>query len=446
MRAFVFIAVCVFYGAFVFPFSYFRNDDWLILGNGATVLPGDWSFLWRPTLVFNSHEETWFFRPGFKLATYLFYQLFGLRYWAWLVATLVLFWLAVWIGQRLTQRLNGRRAGVAFFVLLALCVHLQFGSLAWIAEGLMNLPQLLLLVGAASAFLHSKRTWGSVFASWLCFTLALAFKESSVVFLAWLAAAWWFHPQFQPQTPKERILPLLPMGVTAAIYLVVRLVRMPIYSGYLPVWEWSAFLNPAFAFVASLGVPLAALALWMRPKKKIQWNAVLFYAVFFLAWLAPHLGHSFFSPGWLLVPGFFFALTIAIHGDFEASEWRRTRRAAAIAVALVFGVTPVLYQGQKIKWWEWHKGQRQIVEIFRKAPADAYDQLTIFECSMQKETALPIWRVIGYSEGLRHAWRLIHENSISIRFLPCYTLRDPNPRELVLRWDFPHFEWRESRK
>ena len=59
----VMAAYSVFYIALIFPFAYFRHDDWQIISNSVLRLPDDWRFLFTDTLYDLGVPTRWFVRP-----------------------------------------------------------------------------------------------------------------------------------------------------------------------------------------------------------------------------------------------------------------------------------------------------------------------------------------------------------------------------------------------
>lgn len=133
---------CLFYLGALFPFAFFRHDDWLIVHNGA-LLTENWSSAWSPTLTHGAMERVWFFRPLFKFNGFLFWRLFGEQYFFWLLGVLTFTVAAVYLAADSLSLFATTRKKAITFVTLFLCAPLiHFGSLTWIGEGLMNCPQI----------------------------------------------------------------------------------------------------------------------------------------------------------------------------------------------------------------------------------------------------------------------------------------------------------------
>ncbi len=397
------------YALAIDPFAYFRHDDWLILGN-AVRLPEDWGALWRPTLFGPEGERVWFFRPGFKFATWLFHSLFGFQYWAWLAATQLLTAAAAWLAAKPLGQ-NGRY----FLALFAASFTIHLGSLSWIGEGLMNCPQLFILALNFYLFMSGRFT-----AAFLVWVVGLGFKESSVFHVLFLAAVAW-------TSDERRLKPLIPYAVGAAAYLGIRLLVLPVNAEYLAVPTVTSVLRSVGIICALIGVtPLLACLLGGQWR---AWKSYWAFVPYFAVSLAPYLGHKFFSPGWVLVPGFFLVWIAAKIGP--------ARRAPELALAttLAFCVGWMI----SMHWWSWGQGQRNVHEVVKNLGTEAR-HVVILECP--SDPAVPkqtFQRVVAHPSALWHLWHLYHDGEIEFRVSDCAAPSE-QPGYLFLKWDFPRLE------
>ena len=241
----------------IFPYCFFRHDDWWILGNSVTHLGQDWGFLWRPTLYWQDTEIVWFFRPFFKLGTWLFFQLFAFQYYAWLTACLLLACWTLWVGYRTLQDLSGRLAAQTFLLWFVCAIPLHLGSLAWVGEGLMNVPQGLLLILCTSYWVRVGESGGLLSAplawSTLYFVLALGFKESTVFHLAFLAALTLSEPALKFRSRWRTWVPAFgAIAVVAGLYLVWRLGYLPWNPSYRPAFDAALWMDSLVRCVGAL--------------------------------------------------------------------------------------------------------------------------------------------------------------------------------------------------
>ncbi|NBT59960.1 hypothetical protein EBT16_14385, partial [bacterium] len=282
--------------------TFFRHDDWLILGNSITFLPKDWTFLWDNRLYFSpTRLDTWFFRPFFKLGVWGGYQIFGLNHTCWILFQYGLFVSAVLIGGISFRSFDGgSKKSVWFTVLSLVSLSYYFANIAWIGEGMMNIPQLFLLSLSLYLFLKPLKTTGLL--SLFCYLLSLGFKESAVFFPVFLGAV---DPSAFNQKSKRLSLGWF-YGVMV-VYLVWRIGFVPLNPGYRPILNFVSIARPLVFFTGLLAIPFIALAAngyRVAFKTKSEIKTALLICVFLGLLVVPHLGHPFFSPGWLLLPGF----------------------------------------------------------------------------------------------------------------------------------------------
>ncbi len=416
----IFLALAaLFYGVAVLPSVFFRHDDWWILGNSVAHLPHDWAYLWKPSLYYADHEIAWFFRPGFKLLVWIFYSVFGLQYSLWILSLLAGFLVSVWLGFLTVARISGETRNGFWFVVAMLCsLTLHFGSVAWVGEGLMNVPQALFLISSLFTFVCS---WPV--ASWVFFALALCFKESSLFHCAFLGAIVVAEPYFNRRPTPQRMRSLAPFAVIALGYLFVRLGRMPYNPSYIPTYTWERLLQSGVAVLGPVLLPLIAwlgvLAFYRVEGKSAYLKQLLsrwLYLPFLALSTALYLGQDFFSPGWLLVVGYFCVLAVALvplpKHLAPSSLW-------VFSIVLLFiSSIPLVVRLQSLGWWEWHATQKEVYHQLQKAPPDT-SELIVRSCENPQYPSVTFERVVANSEGLRQMWYLLHGKKIHAGIVPC---------------------------
>jgi len=444
-----------FYFICIFPFAYFRHDDWLILGNSVLHLPNNWSYALSPTLYFSERETAWFFRPLFKLFVYFFYQAFGLNYYLWLVGIFSFFVGALLLGARIvTLVTDSSRRSVLFIVLLAACFQMHFGSLAWMGEGMMNTPQVFLL--ALNLYLYvrgvldGKPIW--FFAAFIAFFISLGGKESSVFHPALLFLMTWIEPKLRSRISfKKLVVLMIPYGVLCVGYLVMRLWLMPMNPHYFTGAPWYAIAKQIGLLIASPGLFLFAWWVALGKNRKAVRAGILpalrkrwLYFAFLALCMSPYIGHQFFSPGWLYYPAFYFALIFAfLNPQAEASIDSRFL-AKAGAVAFVLSIVPILFLLTKGGWWKWSEGSRQLISIVKEAP-ESTEGMIFYDCVNPQYPAARMDRVVGYQDGFYFLWRMHHPKPIAMKMLECDAPESEIPPPfrkasvIRLRWDFPRF-------
>lgn len=436
-----------FYCAAVLPLLFFRHDDWWILGNSTRYVPVDWNFLWKPTLYHGGREIIWFFRPGFKFLVWLFYEVFGLHYFLWMFSLLGIFLASLWVGFLTVVRISGSIQHGRWFVgAVGASFALHFGSLAWMGEGMMNVPQLFLLIFCTYAFTRQAESKGNLWAvlSWVSFIGALCFKESSLFHTALLAGLCVAEPYFRRGTWRDTLLPLLPFAVIAGVYLVIRLGRMPYNPSYVAAYTVDKVLRSSVSAFGPLLLPLfiwiACLAFFRRSLLAsyfTELKRVIWYLPFLACSLVLYLGQDFFSPGWLLVVGVFTLFVLSLH---SVPVGVNTRFIWGFAFALfAFSTLPIVAKLNSVGWWEWKAAQTEILQAVRNAPAET-KYILVRSCENPKFPAVGFERVVANAEGMRQMAYLTHGREILVALMECSA---PLPRvasALVLDWRFPHLE------
>lgn len=429
------------YALWVLPRLSFRHDDWWILGNSVRYLPTDWGFLFRPTLYFDGSEITWFFRPGFKFLVWLFYDVAGLNYAAWMGALLLLFLACLKLGYAIGERVTGEaRHGLFFVCALGASLAIHFGSLAWMGEGMMNVPQVFLLLlctyGVVEGIRNESPAWRMI--SVVAFLLALGFKESSLFHTAFLWALL-FEPSLR-QPRRERWLTLAPFAVAAVVYLVIRLGVMPVNPSYLAQPTAGKVFRSLSTALGPLFLPLAlwVLVLRVREPKTLKvffsglagrWRYLPFLAVS----LSIYVGHDFFSPGWFLLLGTFTSLALAF-GPLPAFT---PKRAMAFATLLfVFSAVPVVGRLESMGWWKWKGAQNEALAMIQAAPKET-ESLVVRACTDPRYPMVTFERVVANEEGLRQMWFLTHQRETDVAIVRCESEIKPEPGRFIVDWRFP---------
>lgn len=419
------------------PFIYFRHDDWLMLGNAVNILPNDWGFLWKPTWFTSpQREEIWFFRPLFKTIIWAAYQLFSfnsvfwtLSHWGFLVGGTLLG------GKTLFLLTHDKNRADIFMTLVFCSLSIHFASVVWVGEGMMNAPQVFLLMG--SSYLYARNTlWSSIFSLFVYF-LALGFKESSVFLPIFLLAI-----TISQQTFSQRKAFLLAQFTLMSAFLFFRLGILPFNPGYKPHFSWDSLAKPILYFSAILLMPILSLVLSQTKISFLTRNFirnVLLFCPFGVLLVAPHLGHTFFSPGWFLLPGFFGIWILVFCLDPKQITQLSLPRWAFIL--LIISALPVVWQIYRIQWIDWNQSQKEVHRFIREVP-ESVTGIYIETCPNPEKPEITFQRVVGAQENLEHMWNLHHNRPITIRLVPCslfsQAIKIPDGSVLA-KWEFPVF-------
>lgn len=427
------------------PYAYFRNDDWWILGNGVLHLPENWSFAFSPTLFITGSEHVWFFRPLFKFFTFVFYAAFGFKYYLWLLTTLALTIAALWYASKTVELVTRSGQSAFTFVLLFVAsMHLHFGSILWMGEGLMNCPQICLLIFNLYFFSVGLLNQ-SKFHYWIAFLFyffSIGFKEAAVIHPCFLAALVFSEKPFRDLGWKKLVSALVPYAVLTAAYLVYRLYFLPINEGYVPKWTMQEFGTSSLILAASMALPFLTLltAIFLEGKGLAKNYFKSFYQrwpylIFLVLVVAPYLGHPFFSPGWLISPGMYLAIFISL--CLPSQRFSKKFFFTLGMALIVASLAPILWKLETTGWWMWHKPQRQILKIFQEERFNDVERIKIYECLNPAYPDVNLSRVVGTPYGLYEAWRLIHGRDIQISFRPCEKAPLAETKTLSVIWRFP---------
>ena len=417
--------------------TFFRHDDWLILGNSVTHLPQNWSFAWSNQLFFSPHKaETWFFRPFFKFIVWGAYQIWGLHHLFWTLFQWFLFLCSAGIGAKAIAQRRTTQTGMLFFVSIISSFSLSVGSLIWVGEGMMNVPQVFLLIASVFLFLQKSRTTQcfSVFP----YVLSLGFKESSVFLPSILLSLAVFSNEL-----RKKSLLLIAFFLVSCAFLFFRLVVLDFNPAYLPIWNLKAVAVPLAYILGLILISFVALCLSGVSKSlfsdKQFWRNFLFCFPFLGLLILPYLGHSFFSPGWLLLPGFFSLWCFFYCVPLPVLE--NVSLVKVFFLTLILSSLPVFYQMHRIRWFDWGRSQKQIYSLFESLP-ETTSEIWIENCADPSRPDLSLQRVVGAEDNLVHLWRLLHSNYIPIRLFACKALASSRmePGITQLRWNFYNFE------
>ncbi len=407
-RALMLVTLCAIYCLAAFPFAYFRHDDWILLGN-AVQLPDHWSRVWNAQLDFGAGEVPWFFRPFFLLGAYLFFNVFGFQYWLWLSALLLVTIGAIWMAANAVLTISGsERKATLFTLLFVASIPLHFANLVWVGEGLMNCPLIALLAastylfcsGAAQKTQYPKATLTGGF---LCFVMALGFKESAIFHNAWLLGLV-LDPAFPKSIKRRKIELLLPYAIFTACYLLFRFLWLPMNGDYAPRSALSNILHPIEIFIGSLGLPLLIFFCWLMLLQRSSAKPFLRYLLtkkvylpFLVVAILPHVAHQFFSPGWLLYPGFFLLLACCLNIPEECMPKQSLARLAPVLVIL--SLLPVAHHLNSVTWWQWHVTQRKLQRMIAEIDPDSVKELWIYDCQTAQHQRTLFQRVVALGAG-----------------------------------------------
>jgi len=427
-------SVIFFFYLAVSPFVYFRHDDWLILGNAVLVLPQNIRFLWEPYLFMSpSTKEIWFFRPFFKGIVWLCYSLFQYKIFFWILIHLTFILGSVFFGEKTLRNLKGSAYFTNLFFLFFVCsIALHFANIVWVGEGMMNAPQVFLL--SLTLFLFFSHSLFSQWLSVLPYLLALGFKESSAFLPLFLFPIAWSEGQLK----KKRFLLALHF-LLFFLFLIFRLGFLPFNPGYKPSFTLNHFFQPIILFCICIFTPLMIFFFRIHRYQKCSKRnlaTLLTFVPFLASILAPHLGHPFFSPGWILLPGFF-SLWILCY-CFPSPQLNKRSLLLHTLLLLFISTSLVMFQAWKLEWFSWAVPQKKMHEIIRTANADSISQIEIKNCINPLKPEITFQRVIGAKENLEFMWALHHSSPVQIRFVPCDNVESQSEGKLTLFWQFPN--------
>lgn len=416
------------YGVVFFPYAYFRHDDWLILGNAALKVPEDWSNLWKATLFYGNLEVGWFFRPFFKGLTYIFFEAFHFNYYLWLTALLLCLVVAIVFAAKTIEKLTGEKNRALLFA-IAFCGswYIHFGSVVWMGEGMMNIPQMTLLV-LCTYFFVEKRFWAAM----LTYVLAIGFKESAVAHPAWLFLLLFCEKYFDSVTLKKKVLWLAPYFFVTLAYLIYRFSLHIAPASYHDYFSWLSLFKALCFFIGPL------VLLWAMVRPQAPRPRSIFYAGFFLLTTLPYLGHGFFSPGWILIPGFYGCWAFCLAFPPNPISFKR------LAVTLnVLAFAAILFHLNKLGWWGWAEGGKTLHTVMEEAVESPRPYWTFFDCPGQDFPEMKLERVVTFEAGMEMMWRLHHKTSGIFRIERCETMAHlfrPGRAKRFFWYQFPHLK------
>ncbi|MBI4402833.1 MAG: hypothetical protein HY537_01655, partial [Deltaproteobacteria bacterium] len=168
------------------------------------------------------------------------------------------------------------------------------------------------------------------------------------------------------------------------------------------------------------------------------------YFVFLILIIMPLVGHGFFSPGWLYFPGIIISFILAL--CVSSLHLPVPRRSYFQLACMVMFVTylPVLFRLTEVGWWQWSKGQKQILDIVRSVPGHSITELVIYDCDNPAYPAATLRRVVGFEASFYELWKVVHGETVKISILRC-SKQDRIPasavgKQLSVRWQFPEFK------
>lgn len=379
-----------------------------------------------------SLKEVWFFRPFFKGLVGLCYSLFKNQIGFWMMIHWGFVMGAAILGEFSLQRIKkSHYRPFLFFLLFIVSFSLHFANVVWVGEGMMNAPQLFLLALAVFFFVSSSHgiQWLSIFP----YLFALGFKESS----AFLPILLWVIALHQKEFSKKKVL----LGAHFFIFcgfLVFRLGLLPFNPAYQPLLSFRNLMDPLFYFLVCLGFPFSYFLWNVSNRKQIprNWKSlVLSFLPFLGLLLAPHLGHPFFSPGWTLLPGYFFLWVIC----FVVNSEQMTSKNLYINALVVLALSSLVVGTQiwNLKWLSWVVPQRKMHSLLVNTDPNVISQIKIKNCLTQEYPDITFQRVIGAKENLEFMWALHHSKPIDFKFIECEANESDSNDSLLLTWKFP---------
>lgn len=421
--------------------SFFRHDDWIMLGNAISFLPKNWSFLWESRLYFSpTHLDVWFFRPLFKASIWTGFQLFGMNHTYWVLFQFLSLLGAIGWGALAFKKVDSNSSRAYWFTCLSLLnVSTYFASVVWVGEGMMNIPQVVLL--SAALFNYLKATRVGFLISVGCYLVSLGYKESSAFFPLLLFGVAYYKNWVSAQKLKLSIF----FGIMGC-YLIWRLGFVPINPGYQPQISWSFLFKPLIFFLVFLSIPATALVfsgLRFGQGFSIPFSKIMPLLFFLLLLVLPHLGHPFFSPGWLLLPGFFSIWVLIFL--IKPSLFQSVSLIKTAILCGVISVIPVIWQCHQIRWLEWSQSQKAIHSYLKNFSDPTVTQIEIESCPPPHQEQITFERVVGASDNMEHLWQLYHSTPMKFVFIPCspekQTYAMPSKGSARILWKFPNVQF-----
>ncbi len=427
----------VVYLGVLFPFAYFRHDDWVIVASGKMGAE-NWRSYFEASIQFGQTTQVWFVRPFFKWLSYALFRVFGFHPYPWFLLQMAFLTAAVWLLALTVEGISGsRRKAWQFAALVFGSWHLHMGSLLWLGEGLMNCPQLFALSACLWAFWKYQVTAnkGCLLLSLFSLLVSLTVKESSVFVVALLGAFVFCEAPWKGMSFGQRVLRLLPFALVAGAYLVYRLGFVPHNTNYtleMNAFAWKLSLPRVFL---PLILSAAIWGLLGKLPSRADLRGRWLYLPFVLVSFAPYLGHSFFSPGWLLFPGFFLLFVLFL---IPRPEGNPQRTARVIALSSLLLMVASLFWLHQLDWWKWGRSTRGIVEVARSLDPKQIDRIDLEICSNPAYPQANASRVIGGWEHLQSLIHLIHGKYLGVYFIDCGPANYiASPSTLHLVWKYP---------
>ena len=317
----------------------------------------------------------------------------------------------------------------------------------------MNCPQIFLLffnLYCFSKFLNaSTQTAKTSFylLGIVAFIFSLGFKEAAIFHLPFLGAILFGGSLAKKFSFRKKSISLLPYFFIGVGYLYFRLYLLPFNPGYKPQMVLSWLILPATYLLISFFIPIFCLLLGTlnsKIKPSVYFKGMLSrvgYAIFFIPFFITYVGHGFFSPGWLLCPGFYLVFLIGLSLPTPLLN-KKLVGTSLVFTGLLSGVI-VFYQVNKLSWLSWHKPQRQILKIIEDVGTSQTKTLQIFDCMAADKNETSVYRVVGYPSSIQEIFWLNHKVLPEIQILPCSEARRSvaslTPNIIKLRWSFPEF-------
>lgn len=405
----------LFYLALIFPFCYFRHDDWFNLGNSLLILknPG---FAFSTDMIFFDGPRVWFFRPFFKILPAIFFKIYGFNYYLWVLTTFILVLAVLWVGKKTLDRLASPHSGEVFVAFSAVSILTHFGSIFWFGEGGVNIPQVLLLFLSLYFWvkfltLESNGNYLQLAVSLLFFILAALFKEAFVFHAVFMFFLLIYERKIRENTWLKKGIAFLPFAFISLVYLYFRLCILPFNPEYVPKIELTGILKQTSLLIFVFGGSIALFALLFFPSLGIEsLKRWVFrkpgYLLFFLLAVLPYIGHPFFSFGWMYSLGCYLFFIFGLEVSPVSFEVLRTRR-CFISLLIFFLLSGGVVIGSLSShgWWQWKKSEQNFVRLIQSMP-DNIKTVTILDANKGPHACFK--KVIGNPSALWHLWQLFH--------------------------------------
>ena len=208
--------------------------------------------------------------------------------------------------------------------------------------------------------------------------------------------------------------------------------------------SFDTFFRPTLYFIFFLSLPFLVVLLNTRTHffsaLKLGLKRFFPFSFYLILLVAPHVGHPFFSPGWLLLPGFFTLWAFCISLDESVLIKIPLKKVALITFCLSF--LPVAWQVRKLGWLQWGISQKEIHAFIKNLPEEDLTEVFIETCVDPHHPQATFERVVGATENLQHLWNLHHSTQVDFTLTPCAggaEYHKPAKGRVFAKWEFPNF-------